>query len=33
LIIPLSQTASAHATTHAAASAGPKPTILLEHGA
>jgi pimeloyl-ACP methyl ester carboxylesterase len=36
LIIPLSQTASAH-TAHAAnrvaVSAGPKPTIVLEHGA
>jgi pimeloyl-ACP methyl ester carboxylesterase len=33
LIIPLSQTASAHTTTHAAASSGPRPTIVLEHGA
>jgi pimeloyl-ACP methyl ester carboxylesterase len=33
LIIPLSLTASAHATTRAAAGAGPKPTIVLEHGA
>jgi pimeloyl-ACP methyl ester carboxylesterase len=33
LVIPLSQVASAHATTRAAASAGPKPTIVLEHGA
>jgi pimeloyl-ACP methyl ester carboxylesterase len=33
LIIPLSQTASARATTRAAASGGPKPTIVLEHGA
>jgi len=33
LIIPLSQTASARTTTHAAASGGPKPTIVLEHGA
>jgi pimeloyl-ACP methyl ester carboxylesterase len=33
LIIPLSQTASAHPTTPAAASTGPKPTIVLEHGA
>jgi pimeloyl-ACP methyl ester carboxylesterase len=33
LIIPLSQTASAHTTTRAAASDGPKPTIVLEHGA
>jgi pimeloyl-ACP methyl ester carboxylesterase len=33
LIIPLSQIASAHATTPAAASGGPKPTIVLEHGA
>jgi pimeloyl-ACP methyl ester carboxylesterase len=33
LIIPLSQTASAHSTTRAAASSGPKPTIVLEHGA
>jgi pimeloyl-ACP methyl ester carboxylesterase len=32
LIAPLSQTASAHTTTRAA-SAGPKPTIVLEHGA
>jgi pimeloyl-ACP methyl ester carboxylesterase len=33
LIIPLSQTASAHAASRAAASSGPKPTIVLEHGA
>jgi pimeloyl-ACP methyl ester carboxylesterase len=33
LIIPLSQTASAHITIPAAASAGPKPAIVLEHGA
>src|SRR5690348_4939183 len=33
LIIPLSQIASAHTTTRAAASGGPKPTIVLEHGA
>ena len=33
LIIPLSQITSAHATTRAAASGGPKPTIVLEHGA
>jgi pimeloyl-ACP methyl ester carboxylesterase len=33
LIIPLSQASSAHATTRAAASSGPKPTIVLEHGA
>ena len=33
LVIPLSQTASAHAATRAAASSGPKPTIVLEHGA
>jgi pimeloyl-ACP methyl ester carboxylesterase len=33
LIIPLSQTASAHTTTRAATSGGPKPTIVLEHGA
>jgi pimeloyl-ACP methyl ester carboxylesterase len=33
LIIPLSQTASARTTTRAAASGGPKPTIVLEHGA
>jgi len=33
LVIPLSQTASAHTTTRAAASGGPKPTIVLEHGA
>jgi pimeloyl-ACP methyl ester carboxylesterase len=32
-VIPLSQTASAHTTTRAAASGGPKPTIVLEHGA
>ena len=32
-LIPLSQTASAHTTTRAAASGGPKPTIVLEHGA
>ena len=33
LVIPLSQDASAHATTRAAASGVPKPTIVLEHGA
>jgi pimeloyl-ACP methyl ester carboxylesterase len=33
LIVPLSQTASAHTTTHAAAEGGSKPTIVLEHGA
>ncbi|MGD0247327.1 MAG: alpha/beta hydrolase, partial [Streptosporangiaceae bacterium] len=33
LIIQLSQTASAHAANRAAVSAGPKPTIVLEHGA
>ena len=33
LTIPISQTASAHTTTGAAASDGPKPTIVLEHGA
>jgi pimeloyl-ACP methyl ester carboxylesterase len=33
LIITLSQTASAHIATRAAASGGPKPTIVLEHGA
>ena len=33
LIIPLSQTASAHAVTRAAVATGPKPTIVLEHGA
>jgi pimeloyl-ACP methyl ester carboxylesterase len=33
LIIPLSQTASADSTPRAAASSGPKPTIVLEHGA
>jgi pimeloyl-ACP methyl ester carboxylesterase len=33
LVIPLSQLASAHPTTRAAASSGPKPTIVLEHGA
>jgi len=33
LIIPLSQIASAQATTRAVPSSGPKPTIVLEHGA
>jgi pimeloyl-ACP methyl ester carboxylesterase len=33
LIIPLSQAASARTTTRADASDGPKPTIVLEHGA
>jgi pimeloyl-ACP methyl ester carboxylesterase len=33
LIIPLSQIASAQATTRAVPSDGPKPTIVLEHGA
>jgi pimeloyl-ACP methyl ester carboxylesterase len=33
LVIPLSQIASAHPTTRAAASGGPKPSIVLEHGA
>jgi pimeloyl-ACP methyl ester carboxylesterase len=33
LIIPLSQIASAQATTRAADSGGPKPAIVLEHGA
>jgi pimeloyl-ACP methyl ester carboxylesterase len=33
LIIPLSRIASAHTTTRAAADGGPKPTIVLEHGA
>ena len=33
LVIPLSQVASAHTATRAAASGGPKPTIVLEHGA
>ena len=33
LSIPLSQSASAHTTARAAASDGPKPTIVLEHGA
>jgi len=33
LMIPFSQIASAQATTRAAASGGPKPTIVLEHGA
>jgi pimeloyl-ACP methyl ester carboxylesterase len=33
VLIPLSQTASAHTTTRTAASAGPKLTIVLEHGA
>ena len=33
LIIPFGQTASAHTTTRATTSGGPKPTIVLEHGA
>ena len=33
LIIPLSQIASVQATTRAVPSGGPKPTIVLEHGA
>jgi pimeloyl-ACP methyl ester carboxylesterase len=33
LVIPLSQIASAHTTTRTIASAGPMPTIVLEHGA
>jgi pimeloyl-ACP methyl ester carboxylesterase len=33
LVIPLSQIASAHPTTRVAAGAGPKPAIVLEHGA
>ena len=33
LSIPLSQSASAYTTARAAASDGPKPTIVLEHGA
>jgi pimeloyl-ACP methyl ester carboxylesterase len=33
LVIPLSQNASARTTSGVAASAGPKPTIVLEHGA
>ena len=33
LVIALSQVASAHTTTRAAASDGPKPAIVLEHGA
>ena len=33
LVIPLSQVASAHTTTRATASGGPKPAIVLEHGA
>jgi pimeloyl-ACP methyl ester carboxylesterase len=33
LIIPLSQIASAHTTTRAVPGTGPKPTIVLEHGA
>jgi pimeloyl-ACP methyl ester carboxylesterase len=33
LIIPLSQIASAHTTTRPDASGGPKPAIVLEHGA
>ena len=33
LIIPYSQIASAHTTTRAVPSSGPRPTIVLEHGA
>ena len=33
LIIPFSQIASAHTTTRVTLSGGPKPTIVLEHGA
>ena len=33
LVIPFSQIASAQATARAALSGGPKPTIVLEHGA
>jgi pimeloyl-ACP methyl ester carboxylesterase len=33
MVIPLSQVASAHTATRAAASGGPKPAIVLEHGA
>jgi pimeloyl-ACP methyl ester carboxylesterase len=33
LVIALSQVASAHTATRAAASGGPKPAIVLEHGA
>ena len=33
LVAPLSLSGSAHATTRVAASSGPKPTIVLEHGA
>ena len=33
LVVPLSQVAAAHTTTRAAASGGPKPAIVLEHGA
>src|ERR1700733_4185028 len=33
LIVPLSHAASAQAATRAAASSGPKPAIVLEHGA
>jgi hypothetical protein len=33
LTIPLSQITSAQATTRATPSGGPKPTIVLEHGA
>jgi pimeloyl-ACP methyl ester carboxylesterase len=33
LIIPLSQIASAHTATRAVPSGGPKPAIVLEHGA
>jgi pimeloyl-ACP methyl ester carboxylesterase len=33
LVIPFSLTASAHTTTRAAVSGGPKPAIVLEHGA
>jgi pimeloyl-ACP methyl ester carboxylesterase len=33
LVLPLSQIASAHTTTHTVVKGGPKPTIVLEHGA
>src|SRR6202050_3205903 len=33
LIVPFGQIASAHTTTRAVPSSGPKPTIVLEHGA
>ena len=33
LVIPVSQIASAHTSNPAGAGGGPKPTIVLEHGA